>query len=123
LGEHFLAGLAEPERVFQVGDGQFAALRSVTAVTTNLPAERTVFVGREQELATVAGLVRSTRAVTLTGVGGVGKTRLAVRVAAGMADEFSGGVWLVELAPSSRPPWSRPPSRRRSGRRRPRGWR
>jgi predicted ATPase len=99
LGEQFLAGLAEPERVFQLGDGPFPALRSVGAVPSNLPPERTVFVGRERELGVVAGLLRSARVVTLTGVGGVGKTRLAIRVAAGMVDEFPGGVWLVELAP------------------------
>jgi predicted ATPase len=50
-------------------------------------------------MGTVAGLVRSARAVTLTGVGGVGKTRLALQTAAGIGDEFPGGVWMVELAP------------------------
>ena len=58
-----------------------------------------MFIGRRQELATVAGLVRSARLVTLTGVGGVGKTRLAVQTAAGLVGEFPSGVWLVELAP------------------------
>jgi predicted ATPase len=58
-----------------------------------------VFVGRAQELATVAGLVRAARVVALTGVGGVGKTRLAIQVAAGMVDEFPGGEWLVEFEP------------------------
>ena len=68
-------------------------------VPSNLPAERSVFVGRRQELSTIAGLVRSARLVTLTGVGGVGKTRLAVQTAAGLVGEFPSGVWLVELAP------------------------
>jgi predicted ATPase len=99
LGEQFLGGLAEPERVFQLGDEEFPRLRSVGPVMTNLPPERTVFVGRERELGVVATLIRSARAVTLTGVGGVGKTRLALQVAAGMVDEFPDGVWLVELAP------------------------
>jgi predicted ATPase len=62
-----------------------------------------VFVGREREIGVVAGLVRSDRLVTLTGVGGVGKTRLAMRVAGGLTGEFPGGVWLVELAPLSDP--------------------
>jgi predicted ATPase len=99
LGEHSFAGLEAPERVYQLGEGSFAPLRSLGAVPTNLPAERSVFVGRERELATVAGLVRSARLVTLTGVGGVGKTRLAIRAASGLAPEFPGGVWIVELAP------------------------
>jgi predicted ATPase len=99
LGEHSFAGLEAPERVYQLGEESFAPLRSLGAVPTHLPAERSVFVGRERELATVAGLVRSARLVTLTGVGGVGKTRLALQTAAGLAAEFPGGVWLVELAP------------------------
>ena len=99
LGEHRLRDLSAPQRVFQLGTESFAPLRSLDVVPSNLPAERSVFVGREQELATVAGLVRSARVVTLTGVGGIGKTRLAIQVAAGLVDEFSAGVWLVELAP------------------------
>jgi predicted ATPase/class 3 adenylate cyclase len=99
LGEHAFAGLETPERVFQVGGGSFAPLRSLGAVPSNLPVDRSVFVGRERELAFVAGLVRSARLVTLTGVGGVGKTRLAIQMAAGLAGEFPGGVWLAELAP------------------------
>jgi predicted ATPase len=99
LGEHTFAGLGTPQRVFQLGAGNFAALRSLEAVPSNLPSERSVFVGRERELALVAGLVRSARLVTLTGVGGVGKTRLAVHTASGLLGEFPGGVWLVELAP------------------------
>jgi predicted ATPase len=99
LGEHVFPGLATPERVYQAGNGMFPALRSVGPVPSNLPAERSVFIGRERELATVAGLVRSARVVTLTGVGGVGKTRLAIQAAAGLVAEFSGGVWLAELAP------------------------
>jgi predicted ATPase len=99
LGEHTLAGLDGPEHVFQVGGWAFAPLRSLGTVPSNLPTERSVFVGRERELGVVARLVRSARVVTLTGVGGVGKTRLAVQAAAGLVGEFPGGVWLVELAP------------------------
>ena len=59
----------------------------------------TSFVGREAEVREVAGLLREHRLVTLTGVGGVGKTRLALQVAAGMVADFPDGIWLVELAP------------------------
>ncbi len=99
LGEHTFTGLDAPERVYQVGEGTFPLLESLGAVPSNLPAERSVFVGRRRELATIADLVRSARLVTLTGVGGVGKTRLAIRTAAGLMGEFPSGVWLVELAP------------------------
>src|SRR6516162_6713421 len=68
-----------------------------TRVTGNLPAELTSFVGRRGELAEVRRLLAGSRLVTLTGVGGVGKTRLAVRAAAGLRRAFRDGVWLVQL--------------------------
>ncbi len=64
----------------------------------NLRPQTTSFIGRESEVAEVQDAVRAHRLVTLTGVGGVGKTRLAQEVAARMADEFPDGVWLFELA-------------------------
>jgi non-specific serine/threonine protein kinase len=66
-------------------------------VTGNLPTELTTFVGRRGELAEVRRLLAGSRLVTLTGVGGVGKTRLALRAAAGLARAFRDGVWLVQL--------------------------
>ena len=66
-------------------------------MTGNLPAELTSFVGRRGELAEVRRLLAGSRLVTLTGVGGVGKTRLALRAAAGLRRAFPGGVWLVRL--------------------------
>lgn len=69
----------------------------------NLPSYATSFVGRDDEIAEVVELVRLHRIVTLTGVGGVGKTRLAVRVAAQLAEEYPDGVWMVELAPVGDP--------------------
>ncbi|GAA4543938.1 LuxR family transcriptional regulator [Pseudonocardia xishanensis] len=63
----------------------------------NVPAELTTFVGRRAEAATVERALATYRAVTLTGTGGVGKTRLALRVADEVADDFPDGVWLVEL--------------------------
>jgi predicted ATPase/DNA-binding CsgD family transcriptional regulator len=65
---------------------------------TNLPVELTSFIGRERELAEVKHLVSTSRLVTLTGAGGCGKTRLALRVAAEAADRFEDGVWWIELA-------------------------
>jgi predicted ATPase len=66
-------------------------------VAGNLPAELTSFVGRRGELAEVKRLLAGSRLVTLTGIGGVGKTRLALRAAAGLRRAFADGVWLVQL--------------------------
>ncbi|NRQ36879.1 hypothetical protein HII36_34325 [Nonomuraea sp. NN258] len=65
----------------------------------NLPAEPTSLIGRFDELEQVRVQCRRSRLVTLTGVGGVGKSRLALRAAADLAPEFAGGSWLVELSP------------------------
>ena len=64
----------------------------------NLPALSTSFVGREDELAQVAGLLREHRLVTLTGPPGVGKSRLALEAARSLEHEFRDGIWLVDLA-------------------------
>src|SRR5258707_15334632 len=69
----------------------------------NLPYQLTSFVGREQEIAQLEGLVKANRLVTLTGAGGAGKTRLAIEVAIRLLDGFGDGVWLVELAALSDP--------------------
>jgi Bacterial transcriptional activator domain len=74
-----------------------------TAPHTNLRAELTSFVGRDAELAQVAGLLGAHRLLTLTGPGGAGKTRLAVEAARAELDATPGGVWLVELAPVTDP--------------------
>ena len=107
LGDHRLRGLGRRMTVHQVvADGlpsEFPPLRSLGSFAGNLPQQLSSFVGRDQLLADVAELVRSNRLVTLSGVGGVGKTRLALEVGAEMADEFPDGVWLVELAPVGDP--------------------
>ena len=72
-------------------------------VSTNLPPERTSFVGRDGEIDQLRQLLASERLVTLTGPGGVGKSRLALRVASSLLDQFPGGAWLVELAGLSDP--------------------
>ncbi len=99
LGEHRLRDLSRAERVWQVGGGEFAALRSLENYLTNLPLQLSSFVGREREIVEVGRLLGEHRLVTLTGVGGVGKTRLAVEVGAEVLPHYPDGVWLVELAP------------------------
>ncbi|MEV5540642.1 LuxR C-terminal-related transcriptional regulator [Saccharopolyspora shandongensis] len=74
------------------------ASRTSRRLVGNIPAERTSFVGRRQECADVRELLSRSRLVTLTGVGGVGKTRLVLRVAAQLGRAYRDGVWLVELA-------------------------
>jgi predicted ATPase/class 3 adenylate cyclase len=102
LGEHRLRDLSSPERIFQfVGAGlqrEFPALHSIDAYRGNLPVQLTSFVGRDEELPAIAEALHEARLVTLTGAGGVGKTRLALQVAADVLDRFADGVWLCELA-------------------------
>jgi predicted ATPase/class 3 adenylate cyclase len=96
LGEHRLKDLPGPQRLYQLGGGEFAPLRSLH--WTNLPAQTTPLIGRRRELAEVGDLVRRQRLVTLTGAGGSGKTRLAIEVATELVDDFQDGVWFVALA-------------------------
>jgi predicted ATPase/class 3 adenylate cyclase len=102
LGEHGLRDLARPERVFQVTHPSlrrdFSRLRSLDAFPGNLPAQVTSFVGRDTDLAAVASALEAARLVTLTGVGGVGKTRLALQAAAEVLPRFNDGAWVCELA-------------------------
>jgi predicted ATPase len=99
LGEYRLRDLSSPQQVFQVGGGTFPPLRSVEALPSNLPLAPGAFVGRRDELAEVVGALELSRVVTVTGVGGVGKTRLALHAAAELLPRFRDGAWLVELAP------------------------
>jgi predicted ATPase len=69
----------------------------------NLPALLTTFIGREKEQADILELIRTHRLVTLTGSGGVGKTRISLKVGEQVLDEYANGVWLAELAPISDP--------------------
>jgi predicted ATPase len=104
LGVHRLKDLGRPERIFQLTapglPAEFPPLRSLGNPTlmNNLPEELSTFVGRAAELKEILPLVKSSRLVTLTGLGGSGKTRLGVQVAAELLDETGDGVWLVELA-------------------------
>ena len=105
LGEHRLKDLGRPEHVFQLDIrgvvSSFPALRSLDnpQLLHNLPEQLTSFVGRDRELDALRGMLQSSRLVTLTGPGGVGKTRLALQAAAELLDGSGDGVWLVELAP------------------------
>jgi predicted ATPase/class 3 adenylate cyclase len=109
LGEYRLKDLTEPQRLFQVVvagmPSDFPPLRSLDHRPTNLPAQLTVFVGRERELVEVTGLLRqgALRLLTLTGPGGSGKTRLALQAANALVDEFRNGACLVPLAPVTDP--------------------
>jgi predicted ATPase len=102
LGPRRLRDLPTAVGVFQVRAAglrtEFPALRALDASPGNLRAATTSFVGRESEVAELQAAVKAHRLVTLTGVGGVGKTRLALEVAARRADEFPDGVWFFELA-------------------------
>jgi predicted ATPase/class 3 adenylate cyclase/DNA-binding CsgD family transcriptional regulator len=110
LGEHRLKDLGRAERVFQVtGPGlaeRFGPLRSLDnpALRHNLPAQATSFVGRAAELGELRSLVSGgSRLVTIAGPGGIGKSRLALQVAAEALDGDGDGVWLAELAPVAEP--------------------
>jgi predicted ATPase/class 3 adenylate cyclase len=107
LGLVRLRDLAQPERIHQVVHAalraDFPPLRSLESTPNNLPLQITTFIGREGELQELAALVRRSRLVTVVGTGGLGKTRISLQVAAELSDEFSDGVWLVELAPFSDP--------------------
>jgi predicted ATPase/class 3 adenylate cyclase len=100
LGEHRLRDLSRPERVWQLGGTtSFPPLRSMVNLPGNLPTQLTEFVGRAIELRSVREALESARIVTLTGVGGAGKTRLALQFAAEDQPRFRHGAWWCALAP------------------------
>jgi predicted ATPase/class 3 adenylate cyclase len=103
LGQHRLKDLPGEERIFQVTvDGlpsRFPPLASIDAARTNLLDKVSSFVGRETEMDQASELFRDHRVVTLTGPGGTGKTRLAIKVGKGLIPLFPDGVWMIPLAP------------------------
>jgi predicted ATPase/class 3 adenylate cyclase len=107
LGLHRLKDLREPEHLLQVVHADlhtdFPALKSLDLRLNNLPRQLTSFIGREKEMAEVKRLLSTAHLVTMTGSGGAGKTRLALQVAADVADTYPGGVWLAEFAPLADP--------------------
>ena len=102
LGPVRLRDLSAAERLYQLVHPSlrhdFPALRSLEHTPNNLPQHATSFVGRERELGEVAKVLERARLLTLVGVGGIGKTRLALQVAADVLDDHPDGVWFVELA-------------------------
>jgi predicted ATPase/class 3 adenylate cyclase/DNA-binding CsgD family transcriptional regulator len=108
LGRHELRGVVRPERVAQLCHpdvrNDFPPLRTSKSVAAeHLPVPLTRFVGRGAEIDAVRQSLAANRLVTLTGAGGVGKTRLAIQVAGQMAGDFDDGVWYVDLAPIADP--------------------
>ena len=103
LGEHRLRDLGQPIHVYELspsgGREEFPPLRSLDAFPGNLPAQVTSFIGRRSDVELVIAALGTSRVVTITGVGGVGKTRLALQVAADILPRYRDGAWLVELAP------------------------
>lgn len=108
LGRYELRGIARPERVVQLCQpdirNDFPPLRtSKSSVAEHLPMQLTSFVGRDVEMDGVRRTLADDRLVTLTGAGGVGKTRLAIQVAGQLAAEFDDSAWYVDLAPITDP--------------------
>lgn len=77
--------------------------KDITTGAGNLPAEPNSFIGRERDTAELASLLGKVRMVTLCGPGGIGKTRLALRLAAGLAADYADGAWLADLAAADGP--------------------
>jgi predicted ATPase len=107
LGPRRLRDIARPVDMFQVQAAglrtDFPPLKTVDPTPGNLRPPTTSLIGREAALVEVETALKAHRLVTLTGVGGVGKTRLALEVAARSGTAFSDGVWLIELAPVADP--------------------
>lgn len=102
---HALKDLDRPEHLFELTHPALPQvtepIRTADAERNHLPAQLTSFVGRESELEAIADLLEKSRLVTLTGVGGTGKTRLSIEAATRAQDGYPDGVWMVELAPIS----------------------
>ena len=104
LGEHPLRDLYRPERVFQLLHpdlpADFPAIRTLATRPNNLPLQPTPFLGREDQVARIVDLLHEddVRLLTITGPGGVGKTRVALQAAADLLEDFPEGVWFVDLS-------------------------
>jgi len=105
MGERRLKDLIRPEHIYQLVIPNlpidFPPLKTLDAYRHNLPIQMTSFIGREKEIAEIAQAIREHRLVTLTGIGGTGKTRLSLQASADLIDEFPDGIWFIQLAPIS----------------------
>jgi predicted ATPase/class 3 adenylate cyclase len=105
LGEHRLKDLFQPEHIFQLVHPELASdfppLATLGRRPNNLPTQTSEFLGREAQLSSIRDLLDSAgvRLLTLTGPGGIGKTRLALQGAADQIDRFENGVYFVDLSP------------------------
>jgi predicted ATPase len=106
MGTHRLKDLQEPESLFQLVlpdadlPADFPPLKTLDTYQHNLPMQPTPLLGREEQVVALTALLRrpEVRLVTLTGLGGIGKTRLAVQVAADLVEDFADGIWFVRLS-------------------------
>lgn len=105
LGKHKLRDLTEEMHIYQVIVpailNNYSAIRTLSARPTNLPVQLSSFIGREEEVDAICQRLRqpNVRLLTLFGPGGIGKTRLSLRVAANMRDEYENGVFFIALSP------------------------
>jgi predicted ATPase/class 3 adenylate cyclase len=102
-GEHRLKDLSRPEHVYQlvIDDlpNDFPPLRSLSVIPNNLPLQLSEFIGRQEATQEIGGSLHEGRLLTIVGPGGIGKSRLAIEVAADLAGKFGHGVYFVPLAP------------------------
>ena len=104
LGVYRLKNLHHSEQIFQIASPElqreFPPLRTLESLPNNLPAQLTSFIGREAEIRKIANLLgkEQIRLITLTGPGGIGKTRLSIQVATDQLEHFPDGVWFIPLA-------------------------
>jgi predicted ATPase/class 3 adenylate cyclase len=107
MGKQRLKDVQQLEHLYQVSipdlPSEFPPLKTLEIVNNNLPSQLTSFIGREKEIHEIQELVAANRIVTLTGSGGAGKTRLSLQVGNNCLSQFSGGVWIAELAPVTDP--------------------
>jgi len=109
LGEYHLKDLPQAEHIYQILipglPDRFPALKSLNALPNNLPLQLTSFVGREEEVGAVCACLQreAVRLMTLTGLGGVGKTRISVQVGTELLHDFKDGVFFIALAPIQKP--------------------
>lgn len=107
LGEFRIKDLQRPEQIFQLVvaglPADFPFLRTVEGIRSNLPSMLSSFVGRDGEIAELKQRLSEDRLLTITGMGGSGKTRLALQIGTELLDHYTGGVWLVDLSPLTNP--------------------